>query len=121
MIMNWIPITRYSGFYDVPRLFFIDYRGKHLFFECNFDEAADDYESSFRVYLMPKLSEAEIIANGTRLASLAQRMIGRIPIAQVQFDSTRRKAIAEESLKGLPLEVVHSASKTTPAEGQKEG
>ena len=102
--MNWIPITRYSGFHDIPRIFFIELKGKLLLFDCRFNEAKDDYEDFFSVYHMPSLSDDEITAHGRDLAALAEKVIGEIPTSQVQFDPTRRKAVAADCLASLRLE-----------------
>ncbi len=54
-----IPIT-YRGFYDKPLAFVAEYKNIQFLFWRDFDEASDEYESAFRVFVMPRIYEKEL-------------------------------------------------------------
>jgi hypothetical protein len=59
-----------------------------LVFESRFDEAADAYESEYRVYRLSALKEKRLRRS---LDSLVEEVepVGRIPVSDVEFDETR--------------------------------
>jgi len=99
-----IPIISYGCFHDVPRIFLIRHRGKLLLFESRFSKETDDYETLFRVYLMPEITREEIKQSGHCLSSLSERLIGCLPFKQIKFDETLREFVSEHSLRSLALE-----------------
>jgi hypothetical protein len=90
--MSMIPI-RYRDFHDVPRAFVVEHAGSTFFFDSPFDEEADEYPDTYRVYT---LDPARAMGLGERswvdLASDG-RLIGEIPVDRVRFDATKRAAI----------------------------
>lgn len=98
--MSWLPIS-YREFYDVPRAFVVECRGRVLFFDCPFDEATDDYPVGYEVYQLSK--EGEHIAQGSTWERLALygRRLGSVPVNKVLFDPTRRAAIDDEVLRAF--------------------
>jgi hypothetical protein len=84
---------RYRELWDVPRMFLATYRGRTVLFDCPFDEATEDYADSYRVYLMPELSEADLAGSWAELPGRAVAFLGEVSLAQVRFDSTRRKEV----------------------------
>ncbi|MBS1790162.1 MAG: hypothetical protein JST85_20730 [Acidobacteria bacterium] len=90
--MEWTPI-RYRDFYDLPRIFITSYNGKNYLFDCPFDDELDDYPESYRVYQLPALSEEELQGSWEHLPRLAVSLVGVIPVAEVQFDATKRERI----------------------------
>jgi hypothetical protein len=90
--MDWTAI-RYRDFYDLPRLFLAEYEGRHYLFDCPFNEELDDYPDSYRVYQMPALPESELQGSWEHLPERAINFLGLVPVAQVQFDPTRRARI----------------------------
>ena len=89
---QWAPI-RYLGFWDVPLVFLVSHDGNHFLFDRQFDDELDDYPDDYTVYLMPELPDDQLPADWTTLRERAVRRLGEIPIAQVQFDPTRRRQI----------------------------
>lgn len=101
--MALIPI-QYRDFYDIPRAFIVEREGKVFFFDGGFDEHADEYAESFRVYQLntgsSKVSESEswqgLADKGT--------LVGEVPVGKVEFDPTRRAAVNDavfDLLQGL--------------------
>ena len=92
---EWIPI-RYLGFWDVPRNFFVRWGDQLLLFDCPFDDELDDYPDDYAVYQMPELMLKDIESNWIGLPDKAIRVVGHVPITDVKFDGTRRRAIRSE-------------------------
>jgi hypothetical protein len=90
--MTWAPI-RYRDFWDVPRIFLVEYEGVHFLFDCAFDEETEDYPDTYTVYLVPSFAEAELSGSWHLLPQRASRVLQRVPVASVKFDPTMRKAI----------------------------
>lgn len=91
--MNDYLRINYRGYWDVPRVFFVDYLGRTYLFDCTFDEDLDDYPDVFEVFLMPPLTEEEMAGSWADHWKKAIRKIGDVPVNAVQFDPTRRKTI----------------------------
>lgn len=84
---------QYRDFWDVPRIFLTRYAGRTFLFDCPFDEAQEDYPSTYRVYLMPALDETDVEGSWTTLSAKAVRELGEVPLDRVLFDPSRRKDI----------------------------
>jgi hypothetical protein len=92
-VMNGWTSIRYKGFWDVPVIFLAQYNGHTFLFERSFDEHLDDYRESYRVYLMPDLTDEELPKDWTTLPQKATGLLGEIPVTRVRFDPTRRREV----------------------------
>lgn len=101
--MSWGTIS-YRDFYDVPRIFIATHDGKLYLFDCPFDDELDDYLDSYRVYQLPAISEDELQGSWERLPERAVSLLGEIPVAAVQFDTTKRNSINTALLDELSAE-----------------
>lgn len=90
--MSWSAI-RYRDFYDFPRIFITIHNGEQYLFDCAFDEDRDDYSDRYTVYHLPPLSEDELQGSWEHLPERAASVLGTVPVAQVQFDTTKRDSI----------------------------
>ena len=104
MPATWSPI-RYRDFWDFPRIFITDYRGKWFLFDCAFDEELEDYPNSYKVSLITPPSEEMLEGSWECLPQLSVQVLGDIPIANVEFDSTKRQAISSTILDELTTAV----------------
>jgi hypothetical protein len=84
-------IAWYSGFWDVPRLFSVRVDGGYLLFDCEFDDVVDDYSSVYRVTLVR--SESELTSDATRSAAETSPLLGEVPVADINFDESRRRFV----------------------------
>lgn len=98
--MSWSTI-RYRDFYDVPRIFLTTHNGELYLFDCPFDEGLDDYSEHYQVYELPAVSEGELQGSWEHLPERAPRALGTLPVAQVQFDTTKRDSIDTAVLEEL--------------------
>jgi hypothetical protein len=92
---------QYRDFYDIPRMFVVDYNGLTILFDGSFDERLDDYPDQYDVSLLPRLSQKELDGSWERLRERAVQRFGNIPTSAVRFDPTARKTIDVEVLKNL--------------------
>lgn len=88
----WTPI-KYMGFWDVPRIFIVQYQGQTLLFDSPFDEALDDYPDVYKVFLMPLLDDEALPEDWTTLRERATRYFGEVPIARIHFNATNEYSI----------------------------
>jgi hypothetical protein len=98
--MSWIPI-RYRDFYDYPRAFVVEHTGALFFFDCPFDERADDYPDHYRVYRLPPALGAALDAGSWSELASQGTLVADVPVARVTFDDTRRHAIDAGVLENL--------------------
>ena len=90
--MSWSTIS-YRDFYDVPRIFIATHDGTRYLFDCPFDDKLDDYSDRYRVYQLPAISEDELEGSWERFPERALSLLGEVPVAAVQFDTTKRNSI----------------------------
>jgi len=92
---------QYRDFYDIPRMFMVEFNGFQFLFDGSFDEAIDDYPQEYSVSLLPSLTKKELEGSWERIGERPLRKLGRVPTSAVQFDLTRRKTIDTDLLKEL--------------------
>jgi hypothetical protein len=94
---KWVAI-KYREFYDVPRIFLVEHRGRLLLFDGLFNEAIDEYPNDYKVYLMSPLRDEDTSGSWLGLRDKAIRPLGTIPVANLRFDSTHRREIDTEPI-----------------------
>jgi hypothetical protein len=94
---RWTPI-KYRDFYDIPRIFLAEILGRVFLFDCPFNEEKDEYEETFKVYLMPTLGEKDLAGSWKNLPRRATRLLGEVGAAEVEFDTTSRQQVNLEIL-----------------------
>ena len=104
-MITTIPIRQYRDFWDVPRMFVVEADGRTLLFDCVFDEEVEDYADTYRVYLMPSLTERELEGSWAELATRALRSLATIPVASVRFDPTNRTFVDCQLIASLASKV----------------
>lgn len=85
---------RYGGFYDVPRCLSFRYRGRRFLLHSAFDEELDEYSTDYSVYIIPESADHSLpVCSAECLNNTSMASIGKIPIDQVEFDSSKRKEL----------------------------
>jgi hypothetical protein len=97
---NWAPIT-YRDFWNVPRIFIVDWHGCTILFDCAFDEHTEDYPDFYHVYIVPPFKAEELAGSWADFYQKAVEEIGVVPVQKVAFDPTRRKSIDATLLNDL--------------------
>ena len=88
--MDRLPIT-YGEFYDFPRMVRFPLEDEWFFLRSEFDDDKDDYADFYKVYRLPFRSEEEIKSHPDYWMELSgAEYLGRIAVAEVGFDKTRR-------------------------------
>ena len=89
--LNRIEINSYGEFYNVPRQIRVNFNGQWYYLSSGFDDTIDDYADFYDVYILP-FSEEEM--KGYYWTKLTDNdYIGRITIADLGLDSSKRKSI----------------------------
>ena len=91
----------YRDFHDVPRWIAINTQNVSLLLTCTFDVSTDDYADTYVVYRMPADFTPPEDGSWEMLPTRAVARLGVIPVADVEFDPTRRRWIS------LPTEDEH--------------
>jgi hypothetical protein len=89
---EWLSI-RHRDFYDVPRLVVVEYQGVVYVFDSPFDDELDDYPDHYTVYRLPRSELRRLDAASWEGLAAAGEELGRIPVADVEFDATRRERL----------------------------
>lgn len=87
--MEWLPIT-YRGFWDVPRSFVVVVDGVGHLLWSEFRDDRDEYSDRYRVVVLdvpdpPASVWTDPPSGGPE--------VGTVPVADVVFDPTRRRAV----------------------------
>jgi len=93
----WCPIT-YFEFYDVPRLFVVEWQERFIVFDCPFDEDLDDYPAQYTVYSALKRPQVRIDRAWIRDLPIRNRPDGQVPVGSIIFDESRRKTMRDDVL-----------------------
>jgi hypothetical protein len=87
---------QYRDFYDVPRMFIVQFNGMTYLFDCPFDEREDEYSTHYSVFLMPPLDTADLTGDWRQLPTMAVQLIGKVLVSDVKFDASKRNAISTD-------------------------
>jgi hypothetical protein len=87
-----IPFT-YGGFWDVPRYIFCQIDGKHLLLQSEFDDHLDEYAPDYEVFQLPAPFQTGSVFSWQTFPLSEAKLIGRIPVAAIEFDETKRKEL----------------------------
>ena len=99
MTDKYLQILSYRDFHDVPRLFVVEVQDARFVFDCPFDEALDEYGDSYTVYRIQAGDDDPLGDWASRPA--AALVVGRIPVADIEFDPTHREAIEASCIRKL--------------------
>lgn len=91
--MHQFVAIAYSGFWDRPLAFVVNYRQFQFLFHREFDDERDNYQDQYTVSLLPHLSDAAIQAGWGHLQNYITYAIGHVFVKDVVFDPSFRKCI----------------------------
>lgn len=82
-------IIEYRDFYDMPRAMLVqDDAGRRFFFDCPFDEEADEYPDVFVVYLVSEPAWPASIPGPD------WERVGSVACRDLRMDPTRRQSFS---------------------------
>jgi len=91
----------YREFHDVPRMLILRHRDRQLLLESRFDDIADEYESIYRVFVLPNIPDQDLRGSWEGLSKKATAYLGELPVSNVVLDHTLRQEIDTTVLDGL--------------------
>ena len=87
----------YRHFYDVPRMIVVPLTdGRRILMDSKFDELVDEYDDHYSVYLLRE--DTALDGTWERIVEDTLGVVGRVRVAHVRFDPTRREEIDLNSL-----------------------
>jgi hypothetical protein len=90
---EWLEIREYRDFWDVPQAFVVSLTaGPLVYFYAVFDDGKEDYDRCYTLFSLPR--DVDLAGSWIGLEGRAARVLGKIPVSDVRFDPTKRKAIA---------------------------
>jgi hypothetical protein len=98
---QWLNIVEHRDFFDVPRIFIVSHNGTIYLFDCPFDNELDDFSGEYQVYEMGRSPLDSIPDDWSNITAVAKKHLGKVAVAAVRFDATRRHSICDEALKAL--------------------
>jgi hypothetical protein len=84
---------KYFSFWDVPRTFAFEYSGKVYMLTSEFDDALDEYPDDYEVFVVSDVGDLSMVSDWKSLEPMPKTSVGRVPIASVRFDESRRKYV----------------------------
>jgi len=80
-------------FWRVPRFFCCSVNGTQLALISEFDDLLDVYKGEYKVYELPPGFDTESLASWVDSLFSESSCLGTIPIAEMEFDSTKKLEI----------------------------
>jgi hypothetical protein len=84
---------KYFSFWDVPRTFAFEYSGKVYLLTSEFDDALDEYPDDYEVFVVSGIENLSKVSDWKCIEPLPKTSVGRVPVASVRFDESRRKYV----------------------------
>lgn len=100
LVNNWVPI-QYRDFHDVPRLIALARGGQWFLLDSSFSDTKDEYEDFYRVLRVREADVALLSTPDWRDIVARAEVMGTVPVAEVEFDQTKREAMRASVLDGL--------------------
>ena len=84
---------KYFSFSDVPRTFAFEHAGKVYLLTSEFDDDLDEYPDDYEVFVVSGIGDLSVVSDWKSIEPLNKTRVGKIPVAAVHFDSSRRKFV----------------------------
>jgi hypothetical protein len=84
---------KYFSFWDVPRTFAFERGGNVYVLTSEFDDDLDEYPDDYEVFVVSDIGNLSEVSDWKSIEPLPKAPIGRVPVASVQFDESRRKYV----------------------------
>lgn len=84
---------KYFSFWDVPRTFAFERAGNVYVLTSEFDHDLDEYPDDYEVFVVSGIGNLSMVSDWKFIEPLPKTSVGRIPVASVRFDESRRKYV----------------------------
>ncbi len=92
---------KYFGYWDVPRTFVFERDERLYLLMSEFDDALDEYPDEYQVFLVSGARRLSSVSDWTTVEPLLKTIVGKVPIAEVHFDSSKREYVDDGFLSKL--------------------
>jgi hypothetical protein len=72
-----------------------------LLFDCEFDESIDDYSETYKVYVLPDISDDGLRGSWEHLSEKSTQFLGLLPVRGVVFDPSMRREVETQIIDAL--------------------
>src|SRR5215471_14176018 len=105
---------KYFSFWDVPRTFAFEQAGKVYLLTSEFDDDLDEYPNDYEVFVVSGIEDLSVVNDWTSIEPLHKTPMGKIPVAAVQFDPSRRNFVDSSFLSLVIAPVMSEALARKP-------
>jgi len=84
---------KYFSFWDVPRTFVFEQAGKVYVLASEFDDDLDEYPDDYEVFVVSGIANLSAVSDWKSIEPLPKIRVGKVPVAAVNFDESRRKFV----------------------------
>jgi hypothetical protein len=84
---------KYFSFWDVPRTFAFERGGNVYVLTSEFDDDLDEYPGDYEVFVVSGIRNLSVVSDWKSIEPLPKTSVGRVPVASVRFDESRRKYV----------------------------
>ena len=92
---------KYFSFWDVPRTFAFEQTGTVYMLTSEFDDDLDDYPDDYEVFVVSGIGNLSVVTDWKSIEPLHKTRVGRVPVATVRFDESRRKFVDSSFLDSI--------------------
>jgi hypothetical protein len=84
---------KYFSYWDLPHTFVFERDTRLYVLTSEFDEALDEYPDEYVVFLVSGTQLLSSVSDWSSVEPLPKTILGKIPIRNVHFDTSRRKYV----------------------------
>ena len=92
---------KYFSFWDVPRTFAFEQAGKVYVLMSEFDDDLDKYPDAYEVFIVSGVANLSVLSDWKSIEPLPKTRVGKVPVAAVRFDESRRKFVDSSFLDSI--------------------
>jgi hypothetical protein len=84
---------KYFSFWDVPRSFTFEQAGTVYVLTSEFDDDLDEYPDDYEVFVVSGTGNLSVVTDWKSIEPLHKTRVGKVPVATVHFDESRRRFV----------------------------
>jgi len=92
---------KYFSFWDVPRTFAFEQAGEVYVLISEFDDELDEYPDYYEVLVASGIGSLSVVSDWKSIEPLPKTRVGKVPLAVVHFDESRRKFVDSSFLDSI--------------------
>lgn len=104
---------KYFSFWDVPRTFAFEQAGMVYVLTSEFDDDLDEYPDDYEVFIVSGIANLSVVSDWKIIEPMPKTRVGKVPVAAVQFDESRRKFVESSFLDRIQQGGIKLAGETS--------